>query len=230
MKKNAMLKIAAILLVAVLLTTCAISATFAKYVSAASFSEVKARVAKWGVNVTATAGDAFAEKYGTDSATLVFSAVEGEDVIAPGTKNDEAIVIELSGDPEVAVDVLANFTLTVNGDWKGSTGAEYFPVKFYVNGTVVPGDTIEAVKTNLAQQVVGAFAATDVAPDRDADTKLDEKVTIGWEWPDLGDDKVDNTVNMNDTALGNATGLQLILEGSVTVVQKTVADGVEAIA
>ena len=39
MKKNIMMRVASALLIAVLLTTCAISGTFAKYVSTASGSD-----------------------------------------------------------------------------------------------------------------------------------------------------------------------------------------------
>ena len=60
MKKNAMLKIAAILLVAVLLTTCAISTTFAKYVTnTADYAPSEARVAKWGLTFTSINADIF---------------------------------------------------------------------------------------------------------------------------------------------------------------------------
>ena len=57
MKKNTMMRIASVLMVAVLLSTCAISSTFAKYVSSDSATDT-ARIAKWGVEVTAT-GNAF---------------------------------------------------------------------------------------------------------------------------------------------------------------------------
>ena len=48
-----MMRVASALLVAVLLSTCAISGTFAKYVTEGSGSDT-ARVAKFGVTVTAT--------------------------------------------------------------------------------------------------------------------------------------------------------------------------------
>ena len=51
MKKNFMMRAASVLLVAVMLTTCAISGTFAKYVTSDSGSDF-ARVAKFGVTVT----------------------------------------------------------------------------------------------------------------------------------------------------------------------------------
>lgn len=50
MKKNKIMRIASVLLVAVILTTCAISGTFAKYVTSGSGSDT-ARVAKFGVTV-----------------------------------------------------------------------------------------------------------------------------------------------------------------------------------
>ena len=92
MKKNAMMRIASVLLVAVLLTTCSISGTFAKYVSKAS-GEDSARVAYWGwgVDSTLTIDGLFAETYamygsadphGNDDISV--DSVEG-DVLAPGT-------------------------------------------------------------------------------------------------------------------------------------------------
>ena len=111
MKKNKMLRIASILLVVTLLSTCVISGTFAKYVTRAKGND-KARVAKWGVLVTVE-GNAFADKYAaTDEAYLedggeysVISSVEGEQVVAPGTSAEEAdmaLVATVKGTPEVA--------------------------------------------------------------------------------------------------------------------------------
>ena len=50
MRKNKMMRAASALMVAVLLTTCTISGTFAKYVTTASGNDT-ARVAKWGVQI-----------------------------------------------------------------------------------------------------------------------------------------------------------------------------------
>ena len=52
MKRNKMMRIASVLLVAVLLSTCVISGTFAKYTTSNSATD-SARVAKWGVIITA---------------------------------------------------------------------------------------------------------------------------------------------------------------------------------
>ena len=111
MKKNKMMRIASILLVVTLLSTCVISGTFAKYVTKAEGQD-QARVAKWGVLVTVE-GNAFADKYAaTDEAYLeaegeysVVSSVAGEQVVAPGTSAEEAdlaLVATVKGTPEVA--------------------------------------------------------------------------------------------------------------------------------
>jgi hypothetical protein len=103
-----------------LISTCAISGTFAKYVTRAS-GEDQARVAKWGVLVSVDGG-AFADKYAaTDEAYLkdggeysVVSSVEGEQVVAPGTSAEEAemaLVATVKGTPEVA----ARYTIEGKG-------------------------------------------------------------------------------------------------------------------
>lgn len=119
MKKNKMMRIASILLVVTLLSTCVISGTFAKYVTKAE-GEDQARVAKWGVLVSVEGG-AFADKYAaTDEAYLedggeyaVVSA-NGDKVVAPGTsakEADMALVATVKGTPEVA----ARYTLEGKG-------------------------------------------------------------------------------------------------------------------
>lgn len=116
--KNKMMRIASILLVATLLTTCAISGTFAKYVTKVS-GEDTARVAKWGIVLDIASDGIFAEKYAASDAKYlaaegkysVESSVEGEKVVAPGTNSKEVgttLVASVKGTPEVAT----RYTLT----------------------------------------------------------------------------------------------------------------------
>lgn len=108
MKKNAMLKIAAILMVAVLLTTCAISSTFAKYVTTGTASDAEtARVAKWGVTITSSADGIFAKAFENGSADEedgndVASTAATDNLLAPGTAKSGTISATLEGTPEVA--------------------------------------------------------------------------------------------------------------------------------
>lgn len=113
MKKNVMMRVASVLLVAVMLTTCAISGTFAKYTTNDSASDT-ARVAKWGVNVIAT-GNLFGQNYNGNttnveagekvdeiSVSAKQSVDANENIVAPGTKNTEGMTFAVKGTPEVA--------------------------------------------------------------------------------------------------------------------------------
>ena len=124
MKKNKMMRIASVLLIAVLLSTCVISGTFAKYVTSGSVAD-QARVAKFGVVVTGS-GSLFAENYwyvdglagnqpsdhtgegNHDSDTpglLTVESSDGANLVAPGTQNDTGVTFTLSGTPEVDVKI-----------------------------------------------------------------------------------------------------------------------------
>lgn len=131
MKKNKWMRLASVLLVLCLITTCTVSGTYAKYVSADSAIDT-ARVAKWGVNVVAGGtlfSDAYFEGYagGTneaakwDSASLdindsgykltVMTATHSDppnqdNLVAPGTKSaGDGMIVGLGGKPEVATNV-----------------------------------------------------------------------------------------------------------------------------
>ncbi len=112
MKKNMMMKLASILLVAVLLSTAGIGGTFAKYVTTDE-TEDQARVAKWGVTALVS-GNLYGAHYndnnaGADANKVTLStqnsvdASNGTDtIVAPGTKSDKGITIAIAGTPEVA--------------------------------------------------------------------------------------------------------------------------------
>lgn len=119
MKKNKTLRAAGILFLATMLTTCMTAGTFAKYTTSDS-AEDSARVAKFGVTVTAD-GTLFGEEYAdadngnkpinfsgdTNTGTVQVSA-QGENVVAPGTRNDTGLGFTVAGKPEVDVQVTAN--------------------------------------------------------------------------------------------------------------------------
>lgn len=108
MKKNVMMRLASFLLVAVLISTSAISGTYAKYTTQDSGKD-EARVAKWGVELQVFGnlyGDTYTNqivKEVTDNGDniRVQSVDKAADVVAPGTKNEEGFEISLKGQPEV---------------------------------------------------------------------------------------------------------------------------------
>ncbi|MEE1144225.1 MAG: hypothetical protein UHT63_02570, partial [Acutalibacteraceae bacterium] len=111
MKKNVLMRAASGLLVATMLTTCAISGTFAKYVTQDNGGDV-ARVAKWGV-VVQVEGDLYSQKYLNGANTVtdidgVTLGVNGQqiasptsNVVAPGTKSENPFTFSINGKPEV---------------------------------------------------------------------------------------------------------------------------------
>lgn len=124
MKKNKLMRLASGLLVLTLISTCAISGTYAKYVTDGSASDT-ARVANFGVVINA-GGLLYSNQYyaaqqntpapstvtagtGAGTATVVLNGTEGN-IVAPGTQSDQGLSFGVSGTPEVAVTVAADIT------------------------------------------------------------------------------------------------------------------------
>jgi hypothetical protein len=199
MKKNAMLKIAAILMVAVLLTTCAISSTFAKYVTdEKKITSNSARVAVWGLEISGNANANF-ELFKSDYDDVEGAVVSGDThavVVAPGTSNDAAMALGISGTPEVdyKINVVADVTLT---DWKAGA-KDYCPLVITVGTTEIKGvmyekvaDFEKAVELAMVNAVLGAGKVSTVANDHKYSETYDaltpapntaSNVAISWRW------------------------------------------------
>lgn len=201
MKTNKMMRIASVLLVAVLLTTCVISGTFAKYTTTATANADSARVAKWdvkleGASMTNTfTFDLFNTVGDTDDAdddkADDASVKNGTDevIIAPGTEG--SFELNLKNDSEVDATYAIDYTVTNTAN---------IPVKFAVK----VGDGEKSAYGELADVSATAFAmGADVA------------ITIYWQWAFNGNDT-------DDTNLGTAavTADQVIsVAAAVTVEQ-----------
>lgn len=164
MKKNKMMRIASVLLIAVLLTASVISGTFAKYVTSDNTGD-KARVAKFGVVVLGE-GSLFAKSYlaaddntpgekasdGKEIEELTVETSNGDKLVAPGTKNDEGMTISVIGTPEVDVRVTIGISnvkdvflaaandlpdMTTGKDAYFSNDEDYHPIVFTLAGSFV---------------------------------------------------------------------------------------------
>ena len=241
MKKNAMLKIAAILMVAVLLTTCAISSTFAKYTTGDESSD-SARVAKFGVEVTTDISTLFATDYKdspvvasadpvvtvTDDNTTVRAS---QDAVAPGTKNLLSVASKITGSPEVDVKIVYTATLTLTGWTLSDATTKYCPVIFTVgnatygiagmkdsNGQAPTNEVTDlaALKTAV-EGAIAAYSSVEVQANTDLTTigaAGSSTLAIGWEWAfDKNDDE-------KDTDLGDlaADGTPSEIELEITAV------------
>lgn len=222
MKKNWTLKTGGILLALTLITSCFVGGTFAKYVTSGEGKDT-ARVAKFGVTVTAT-GNAFAREYATTdtTATTVTKSVASSDsdnVVAPGTSGQMGAVT-VAGKPEVAVRVSQKAEFELGDNWKLADDSYYCPLVITVGAEQIKGvdyESADAFETAVESKIA------DYTEDYDAGTDLSKKsddfLSVSWEWPFSG--AADNDVK--DTYLGgqaaNGTEAMVSLTVTTTVTQ-----------
>ena len=203
MKKNVMMRVAAILMVCVLATTCGISGTFAKYISDAEVSDT-ARVAKWGWGDTAITIDLFSDTYTNDSDDVTVDSANGDNVIAPGT----SMTGELRWIPAATfapeVDYVLSFA--VSAEIPAAIEAE-------LDWTLKLGSGEVQNFTNFAD-LERALEAHTYAGEASDDAPTVE-IQIGWVWAfNGGDDEA-------DTALGDAAQLlELTIEITMIATQE----------
>ena len=109
MKKNRAMRIAALLLVLTMMTSCFVGGTFAKYTTKGTGTD-SARVAHWGVTIAHDNSifyNAYKDTWTTYTAdekvdTITVQTSTVDDVVAPGTKGDLA-AFDIGGTPEVDV-------------------------------------------------------------------------------------------------------------------------------
>ena len=205
MKKNKMMRIASVLLVAVLLTTCAISGTFAKYITEKESTDT-ARVAKFGVDLAVTVDGAFATEYDADTTatdklgvaiakTVVASSTDSDNLVAPGTNGDLMASATIQGIPEVAVNVKQEATLVLT-NW-AVEGTYYCPLVITVDGAKFYGMDY----TSAAEFIAAVEAALDSDVNYEPNTDLTETHSVTWAWAFEGTDG--KQTDELDTALGD---------------------------
>ena len=218
MRKNRTMRLAALLLVLTLITSCFVGGTFAKYVTSGS-AEDGARVAKFGVTVAAVDDDAsaFASEYKKHDQSYVKGdntviASNTDLLVAPGTSSDDldaTLIFKVTGTPEVATRVNVAFegTDVYYGD--------YHPVKFtlhVLDNNAAIADPANADWTN-AKKITGTLAEIDAAIatnmetfDTEPNETLDALYKITWAWDFYKDEATD----VLDTKLGDlAAGLDV---------------------
>lgn len=200
MKKNNMMRIASVLLVAVLLSTCVISGTYAKYTSTVTTSD-SARVAYWGFNSTTTEISLF--EYEDAGVVNTDGVVTG--LVAPGTTGKTTL----------------NMAYTNGTDGENEITAPEVDYKLTVTAKVTCDEALAGVLTwkfNGEKIAVGeiADAIEEASSEKIEAGNLPELFETGveleWAWAIDGNDEV-------DTALGNADEL-----GTVTVAITIVAE------
>ena len=211
-KKHWTLRAAGLLFALVLITSCFVGGTFAKYVTTGRGHE-SARVAKFGVTMSVANDKAFKQTYDTDNASIsgtISKSVEysgngDENLVAPGTKGSEPVVLSIKGTPEVAVNVkiaaeghdvflkageYLNLTTAADGD-KFNLATDYYPITYTLtkNGAAAP------VVTGKLDDIIDYL--NGLSKDYPANTDLTSAIgelTLSWEW------KFDDTIANKDQA------------------------------
>ncbi len=211
MKKNTMMRIASALLVLTLLSTCAISGTFAKYVTTATGDD-SARVANWGFTTTTmNISNLFANAYkynetaaatGEESTSVV--GTSSADVIAPGTAGSATFKFAYDGQ-EAAPEVAYNFEVSTTGSECATDIQSNTAITWSLdNGAYGTWNELIAAIEKLDGSEEGAkeYAPGELPTGFSAS---DDVHTISWKW-DFAKEGNDST----DTALGNKATLDSV--------------------
>lgn len=211
MKKNVMMRVAALLLVCVLASTCGISGTFAKYVTNGTSTDF-ARVAKFGVVVTGS-NDMFNKWYTTHDTSLTSAeqgivgansvvTSNGDNLLAPGT-NGSLANFTITGTPEVAVRVTYELTSWTATGWEVDSDV-YFPIIFTVNSVdyyIGDSETVAEFMTRVQNAIA---ASTEVyAAGTNLATAYSTDLSVSWRWNFEGGSWAYQS-DYKDTVLGNA--------------------------
>ena len=206
MIKNKAMRLGYVMLVLALLTTCAISGTFAKYTASSETKDV-ARVAYWGFTSSDTTtlalfnhGDAKVVSGGTVN--------EVSNVIAPGTTNSADLIFSYNVLNDTIKAPEVSYTFKVEAENTGSTtfldNADGFnwTLKVGEDGTenkyAKTSDLLTALNNLSASDTVSAGSL----PSTVFDGTTAKKITIGWRWDftDESSTASDDTKEMRDTA------------------------------
>lgn len=196
MKKNVMMRVAALLLVCVLATTCGISGTFAKYVSDAEVTD-QARVARWGWGDTSISLDLFSDTYdGTVDSS------DDANVIAPGTTQTGTLIWTPAATFAPEVDYTLSFAVSATIPAKIEAELDWILV---IDETTHNYTTFDALEAALEAKTYDGEASA-VGPT--------VNIQIGWTWAFNGGDDV------ADTTLGDmGTLLELFVTVTMTATQ-----------
>ena len=203
MRKNKMMRLASALLVAVLLTTCAISGTFAKYTTSVT-SQDAARVAYWGFQKTNSMDltNLFLSTY-----TNVASE-DGKDVIAPGTNGSASFQFKYDETAGTAPEVAYTFEVAVVDSCDDAI-KNNVNILWSLDGTEYVTDAsgkswdkmVAAIKALAGDESGSKQYAPGELPT--AFTAADNTHTISWRWIFTNSDANDGV----DTDMGNAADL-----------------------
>lgn len=216
MTKNKAMRLGSVMLVLALLTTCAISGTFAKY-TASSETNDTARVAYWGFSNSETTT---LDLFNYTDANVKVSSTEVDDVtlvVAPGTSNSKNLTFNYNAGTSIKAPEVAytfNVEATNSGDTTFLDGAKGFNWTLTVDGTETKYDKTADLLSALNALSVSDKVSAGSLPSTIATEGELKTFTIGWKWDftDESQSKTDDSIaarDTEDTTLGNAAEADL---------------------
>ena len=194
-------RICVIMLSLALITMSFAFMTVAKYATTKNKTD-SARVAKFGVTLSAEGRSSFNNEYLSEqddgSASITVKSESGDKVVAPGTSDKEGVTFTIEGTPEVSTTVKITMDITRDVYLKTGTDqlgfAEYYcPVEF----TFWDGNTPLVTGTIYEVEAFMEAATKDSYFPPNTDLSKTYKLTWGWDY------ETDNTVDSYDTVLGD---------------------------
>lgn len=211
-----------ILMILVLVTSCIVAGTYAKYVSSKTVVE-NARIAKFGVTIDG-GGNAFAKSYDSDGQARVsfISVFSTDSVVAPGTEGTMDS-ITVSGKPEVSVKVEFKGKLSIK-NWQVTNEQEteefYCPIIITVGEREFDGTEYQdavSFEKDVNDAIPLISKEYDVNEGDFEWSEFNEEIpNISWKWIfDRENEEYDNY----DTQLGDKADATITLTVTATVTQ-----------
>lgn len=173
-----------------MLTFCLALGTVARYSTSTGITD-SARVAKFGVTITASDNSSFDTQYTAEDGTITVKSSTADKVVAPGTA-DGGIRFTISGTPEVRTRLIIETEVMDDIFYKYDPEDTYRPVIFKLRsdreGLIDQGSLTEICDTLNAH--VSEFAPNEA---------IDDVYTLSWEWAYHVTNKTDEL----DTVLGD---------------------------
>lgn len=229
-KNNKALRAALVLCVLALFCAAFVGATFAKYVTNDNAADT-ARAAKWGVSVaiggtlfgadyTANSADANKDAVTVDISTNVRADDGAANIVAPGTKSDKGIIIDLNGKPEVQYAVSATTTGNNEDIFLGAG----------TWGTMVPAPWVTAdnfVADAYYTLDAGTYTPADAFSATATYYELNDEVTLGAKYYPIiwsvANEGAEDTVAIASST--NANGLSAVADALVAALNDSRIDG-----
>ena len=223
MKKNRAMRVAAMLLVLVMMTSCFVGGTFAKYTTSTTGTD-SARVAYWGFKEEGTVTlDMFDGNYKNTADETTVNSATTDNVIAPGTEKEAEFGFAYTANDTIAAPEV-DYSITVTATGKIDDAIKNNPnIKWYLDGKLATAEGETTGSWDALLTAIEALGQTTVeAGNLPTNFSQDQTHKVKWVWEfetaDNADTDADEMAAQDkiDTEMGNKTTLDEV-EITITI-------------